>query len=245
MGKARSATLIIGCYLLVQSSFCFAGQNAPTLASGEDARAKIFMRAKIERQGHAYLRSFHFERALEKYNEAANPIYNTGGSADRFPIWLKVNVLVYQGEYDTALELYRVHYLEGRNVNEEAMERGEKIKAMIVYDKLGDDSKVHRFIGHMKEKYTQYLPPKKLAAHSDIVFRELVELYDLVGDYDAAIELTKSFKKKTKSKRMKPEYENIIKALEESKAGMPKICGDGGKTCVGRATAYIIQSDKI
>lgn len=39
------------------------------------------------------------------------------------------------------------------------------------------------------------------------------------------------------------EFLVVKEAFEESKAGMPKICGDGGKTCIGRATHAIIQSD--
>ncbi len=177
-----------------------------------------------------------------------------------YPLSLVIRCLTYQGKYEEALMRNQWYFNQNlfRNVRIEYPVKPKPIKKSTVIDtrvdyeiklralkewkQTGNIKLLYDYIDYMQSKYLYWLPPKHALTTK---YSDIAELYDLMGDYDAGIAWTESFKKATKDKRYKEEYKNVINAFEESKRGLPKICGDGGKTCVGRATAYIIQSDQI
>lgn len=119
-----------------------------------------------------------------------------------------------------------------------------KLNALIEWQKSGDKKMIYKFMEYINEKYRHWFPPHKLVPASTTYMADIAELYDLIGDYDNGIQWVESFQKKaSKNKRTQEEYKAVLRAFEESKRGMPKVCGDDGKYCVGRATAVLIRSD--
>lgn len=221
------------------------GQTDAKLGASDENFKKIAAQGKIIHRGNDLLRAMQFEAAINKYTEATEAQYLITQNDVSFPYWLTIYVLQYQGKYSEAMQKLLWFQEGGGSKKDSFIDRKRKLEALIEWQKTGNRKQIYDYIEYVRKKYERWLPPKKMIAFSIDVFVDLIEIYDLVGDYDAGIALAKLFKRTTKDKRYKQEYDNIIKAFEESKQGLPKICGDEGRTCVGRATAYIIESDQI
>ena len=240
----KFSSLIVLGVLLLYTDKLYANQSQTKLASSDEDLRKIFTQGKIINEGQNYLRSLLFENALAKYEEALQPNILESNRSAAYPLGLKIACLWYQGRYEEALKANR-WYFEKKLVKNVMIDDEKKLKAVVEWKNSENKQTVYEYIKYVQKKYTHWLPPKKLVPTSASIFSNLAEIYDLIGDYEGGISWAKSFKKTTKGKRDKQEYQNVIKAFEESKRGMPKICGDEGRTCVGRATAYIIQSDQL
>lgn len=221
-----------------------ADQGAAKLGSSNESMNKILLQGKIIDQGHNYFRSLQFERALAEYRKATEPQYLVSNDSKYYPLSLVIKCLEVQGKYEEGLTENN-WYLAQKVTKPVQVESDKRLKALLAWQKTRDRQMVDEYITYIKNEYAKMLPPKRLMPPSNLVFTDIAMIYDLLNDYDLGIEWAESFKKATKDKRYKEEYDNVSKAFEESKQGMPEICGDGGKTCVGRATAYIIQSDQL
>jgi hypothetical protein len=239
MKKNNHIWLLIVIMLILQTECLCANQNQIKLGTSDESFNKIFEQGKIINEGQMYLRTLQFQNALAKYDEALAPEHLVSNDDRYYPLALKVNCLQYLGKYEEALSENK-WYLSQKDVRDTQIDRDIKLTALVKWQDVGDSEDIYKYIDYAKQKHSKYyisLPPS--------VFTDIAELYDLIGDYDAGIAWAKAFKKTAKSKRYKREYDNVIKAFEESKQGMPQICGDEGRACVGRATAYIIQSDRL
>lgn len=251
-------TIVAAVFFVLFSSKVFA--NQPKLGSNDENFGKIFAQGKIIQDGYKYLKAFQFHEALTKFEEALNPEVVASDDSQYYPLSLVIRCLTYQRKYEQAeirnqwyfqqklFKNVRIDYpakpkpIKKSTVIDTRVDYEIKLSALKEWKQAGNTKPIYDYIDYMRSKYLYWLPPKSA---STTKFSDIAELYDLIGDYDAGITWAALFKKATKDKRYKQEYQNVIKAFEESKQGLPKICGDGGKTCVGRATAYIIQSDQI
>ncbi|OGX11286.1 MAG: hypothetical protein A2351_07585 [Omnitrophica bacterium RIFOXYB12_FULL_50_7] len=224
--------------------FCIpTGLAKPGLASSKEAFSKIFQQGQIINQGTKFERQLRFGDAIAKYEEATSPQYLMEDRNKSYPLWRTNHIFRYQGEYQKALiglDWFRQYGPKSNSLFEEE----QKLKALIEWKNTGNKQSICEFINSIKNKYKDWFPPHKLVPISTTYMSDIAELYDLIGDYDSGIKWVESFREKdSKDKRTQDEYAALLRAFEESKQGMPKICGDDGKYCVGRATARLIQSD--
>ncbi len=233
-------SLFIGLIYIGPASL-YANQSEGRLGSTAENLKKIMLSQKLIDQGIANLRQYSFDKAAELFNESTAQEYYFDGVNFGYAKSKMVKAYQYDQQYQKALEALD-WFFQQRRVGERTIDEKRKFQALIKWESSGDTKAIYGYIQYIQQKYGHRLPPKE----ADIlIFSDIAELYDLIGDYDTGIVWAASFKKTTKDKRDEQEYQNVIKAFEESKQDMPKICGDEGRTCVGRATAYIIQSDQI
>ncbi len=165
------------------------------------------------------------------------------------PIFFEATTAVYKGDYDRALRCFQeLHKIANLNVPhvDGWLAYQKKTEALIEWQKTGNKQPVYDWIEMMKKKNAQWLPPQKIVFHSTGIMIQFVQLYDLLGDYDTAIDYIQPFLRRHQSVKDNDhninEHLGLIQALDESKQGLPKICIEDGKVCLGRATAYIIRS---
>ncbi len=211
-------------------------QNAPII--GRDERMKrMYLRETLINQGIDDMRKFKFDLARQKFLRATEKQYLNEEKDESSGRWALARMLLKIGEYEEVLEIYKwhdEHGMGGQWIEEEKSD----LAARMAWKNTGNIKPVHDFIEAYKKAHKAFIPPKNAGVTK---MSAIAELYDLIADYDAGIAWVKMFQKK--SPELKKEYRELIQAFEESKRGMPKICSDDGKYCVGRATAYIIRSD--
>ena len=211
--------------------------------NNDESLKKIFARGQVVNQGQDNLRRLNFDVAASNFLAATDEKYFFEGSNLGYPRGMLIDIWVYCGEYEQALKGVEWFFSQ-RIIGDWAIDDRKKIRAIIEWKKSDSKQPIYQFIDEYKKKYKDRIPPK--VKWIDInVFVTVVELYDLIGDYDLGIAWVQTFRKADKSeplKRTRKEYAGLIQAFEESKRGMPKECSADGKYCVGRATAYIIRS---
>ena len=166
-----------------------------------------------------------------------------------FALSTKVSIYLIMSDYENAKKIFtetQKWYPDDHLL----MAEFQQIDALLEYTKTMNADSVYAFIENLKKLRKQSLPPVNIDGGTvATIFR----LYDVIGDYDAGIALANEcisfYHKVNISKGLKPvdaiDYVRIRTGFEESKRGERKICGDGGKTCIGRATHAILQSDTL
>lgn len=223
--------------------FATSNQELPITDRKERMR-RIFLQGGIINQGTDFARAFKFDLAFQKYLEATQSQYLKEETDKSFPLSLLSDLYRELGKCQEALDVLSWHEEHLNHPRSQAAinEKKAYLKACVSWQKTGDKKPIYDFIKEYKTTNKDQIPPKRA---DNLVMSRVAELYDLIGDYDASIAWVKMFRKADKSeplKRTRSEYDSLIQAFEESKRGMPKVCSDDGKYCVGRATACIIRS---
>lgn len=223
--------------------------------SPNDGMQKVFARVAIEKQAKIAVKAGHYEEALRFYRKAANPSLVSAEYQLATAEGGIRKVLRLQGNYRQALDALIASAFSKGEASEAAMLKKQELEALIDFQATRSPKKIIKHIEQIRSDYADFLPPQNYStAGSDIYISNILQLYDAIEDYDggiAYIDMCLNYFKSAVEARGEEfvlggfhnEFLAIRQAFEESKAGMPKICGDGGKTCIGRATHAIIQSD--
>lgn len=241
----EKSAILIFLFAVFASTTLFADTHQDLPITDRNERMKrMYLRETLINQGIDDMRKFKFDIARRKFLQATEKQYLNEAKNESSGRWALARMLIRLGEYEEVLEIYKWHDDHGLG-GEFLKEENANLNARIAWKNTGEKKPIYDFIEEYKKVHRNDIPPKRTYGR---VMATVAELYDLIGDYDAGIAWAKMFRKADKSeplKRTRSEYDSLIQAFEESKRGMPKVCSDDGKYCVGRATAYIIQSDQI
>ncbi len=219
-------------------------QTSESRAEDEKFR-KMFAQSELVRESGQLEQSFQLAKAVEIAKKATGTEYITTERDKGRPLMSVFLCEVYLQNYEAALEASS-EYVRVSPGNDWGIEQKQKIEALIEWQKTGNKQPIYDWIEAAKKKNAQWLPPLNIVFHSTGIMIQFVELYDLLGDYDAAIDYIQPFLKRHQAVRNNDykinEHLSLIQALQESKQGLPKICIENGTVCLGRATAYIIKS---
>jgi len=222
--------------------------TAESRATDEKYR-KMFAQNSVMNDAWDFQRRLELSKAIETAKQAQGADYITDEEDRSGPLFFELITAVYKGDYELALkaanELHRIAIIAVPHADG-WLEQKKKIEALLEFQKTGNKQLIYDWIASQKKKYAHWLPPTnpKKTVWDSFLMVEFVALYDLLGDYDLALAEIAPFLKlyREVGSGETGALENLIKALQESKSGMPKICIEDGKVCLGRATAYIIKS---
>lgn len=219
--------------------------GTPESRAKDEQYRKMFLRQTFIDKGVLLERELNLSEAIQLYEKATATNNLTTEQDKTFALIYVAHANVFLENYTAAFATWS-EYMRIKPNNDLAIDQKRKVEALIEWQKTGDKQPIYDWIKWMKQKHAQWLPPKDIAFHSTGVMINFIELYDLVGDYDSAIDYIQPFLKRHEAVRNNDykinEHRALIQALQESKQGMPKICIEDGKVCLGRATAYIIES---
>jgi len=219
--------------------------GTPESRATDEMYRKMFLRTQLMQTANSFEDALHFNQAIVESKKALGNEYLTTNEDKGLPLMTLMSSHSYLGEYGTAVE-FANEFIQNKPNNEWGVEQKKKIEALLEFQKTGNKQLIYDWIASQKKKYAHWLPPTnpKKTVWDSFLMVEFVALYDLLGDYDLALAEIAPFLKlyREVGSGETGALENLIKALQESKSGMPKICIEDGKVCLGRATAYIIKS---
>lgn len=234
-------------FLIINAAYSVFAQvpnsaQVPEVQDEKERMRRIFAQGAVFNAGIEYSREFKFDLAFQKLMEATQAQYLTNELDKSYPLARLSDLYRELGKCQESLEILKWHekHLTHPASQEGISEKKAQLIACIAWQETGNKKPIYDFIEVFKNDHNARIPPAKFP--DQLVMSTIAELYDLIGDYDTGIAWVKKFKKMVKMKSTKKEYDALIQAFEESKRGMPKVCSDDGKYCVGRATAVIIRS---
>ncbi len=219
--------------------------GTPESRARDEEYRKMFLQNQLMDEASSLEMAFELVKSNELFGKAQGPEYITTEYDKGLPLLKMLRNQVHLFEYERALNTAN-DFIQVSPGNDWGVEQKQKIEALIEWKNTGNKQPIYNWISMMKQKHVQWLPPQNIVFHSTGIMIQFVELYDLLGDYEAAIEYIQPFLKRHQTVKNNDykinEHLALIQVLNESKQGMPKICIEDGKVCLGRATAYIIKS---
>lgn len=212
----------------------------PSLDPRDPSFQRLMARTKIEKEAMTLVKNGQYDAAITRYQDALDDSLIQYDYDRSMALAMATRLYQLQGKIDLAVK--SLHKFNQSTLPNDFYKTTEpELQAVIAASEQRSKLPIYKHIDWLWKEYGLSLPPNKVrgGAASDII-----RLYDYLEDYNEGIKFVdKALKYQGLKEKPRAEFLKIRRAFEESEAGMPKICGDGGKTCIGRATHALIQSD--
>lgn len=235
-------------------------QNNTALLPNNERTKKIVEQERLLEEGRHLTEQGYYDEAIIKYHEAMSPELLLHDYDIESPIFLMSKAQKLQGKYEEALrninEVLKKHpNVQEGNWHEQQLE----LEALIKARDTKSNQPIYDYIGYLRGKYKNQLPPKSCRGMCDTIASTIIRLYDHIADFDGGIAFAESFlkfyKKIGPGNPYQPAnpYFQIKQAFEQEKKEGFKGCrdarprqtegGQAGEPCMGRATKALIKSD--
>ena len=242
--------IIIAVLALVLPFVLLGGLDQWGIMNARQGTKKVGGRNALQSQAFNLAEQFKFDEALALYKKAIEPERLNQDYEKSTAIGAMTDILIVQGRYEEAKRVFS-WFLEGKQPPAaSAIMKIREIDALIEFSQKQNSEVVRQYIDILRNFERANIPP---VGHDTIPITELLQLYDIIGDYDAGIAfVNKCISYFRDNKRyegdafVEPiEYVKIREAFEQDKAEGKKGCvgKKSGEVCMGRATQAIIQSD--
>ncbi len=145
--------------------------------------AQIGAQERVLKEGDRLMDQGLYEQALAKYEKGLDSKF-IGKDEDRWgPIYRKIRFYRITNNYVAGLKEFHEASKKQKLDNELELE----LEALQKFSESGSRQAVYDFIGYIKEKYRDSLPPVAYNSFSPIPIAQIFRLYSAINDYDAGI----------------------------------------------------------
>lgn len=218
-------------YLGTAAAFSASDNKNNTVSSnagdllGKSPRARqVIARASLVWEGDRLVEKELYDQAILKYQEAVTDKYIKQSKDKNAALNGLVNANQMLGLYEEAYKLNEEKIKTGSGRKEWRL-RSQELLALIEFKRENNSVPVMGFITKRNEIMKKSFNAKKIAFDEKSQFEKSLYLYEIIGDYDAALKLCDEYlamKKVKKDKKFKAEVEDLRKTILEAKVTREK-----------------------